>query len=35
MKNETMTIDTTKVLVLAGKAVPKIIREDKLCEMAL
>ena len=24
-----------KVLVLAGKAVPKIIREDKLCEMAL
>jgi hypothetical protein len=24
-----------KVLVLAGKAVPKIIREDKLWEMAL
>lgn len=22
-----------KVLVLAGKAVPKIIREDRLCEM--
>ena len=22
-----------KVLVLAGKAAPKIIREDKLCEM--
>ena len=23
-----------KVLVLAGKAAPKIIREDKLCEMS-
>jgi hypothetical protein len=22
-----------KVLVLAGKAAPKVIREDKLCEM--
>ena len=25
--------DGKKVLVLAGKAAPKIIREDKLCEM--
>lgn len=25
--------NSKKVLVLAGKAAPKIIREDKLCEM--
>ena len=25
--------DGKKVLVLAGKAAPKVIREDKLCEM--
>ena len=25
--------NATKVLVLAGKAAPKIIRDDKICEM--